>query len=486
MPRQRRSGGVAEFEAGLYADAMVEGFGTAPVGGRRRSRVLRWALAIGLLCVARLLPALGPALAQHADPVVPAPQRDELGGRKGELKSLQDTLSISDEQRRKTQADIEEIRTDRVRLNAALIEATTKIHGAETEVAGVEQRLQTLDGSESAIRHSLEARRGTIAEVLAALQRMGRKPLPAILVRPQDMLQAIRTSMLLGAVVPELRGEVETLASDLEDLTRVRVSIKADRDTLSQELKALSAEQVRLGALIAARQDAEVRAEGALSTEEQHTADLARQATSLKDLIGRMESGVSPSRRAADAARASDDAQRRAAQDDADGVKTRVAAGPFRDPARLAPATAFADAKGQLSFPAAGMIVKAYGSDDGFGSSEHGLSVATRPLAVVSSPADGWVSFAGPYRTYGQLLIINTGGGYYVVLAGLERTNVALGQFVLAGEPVGAMGDGSVKTAAAIALGAAQPILYVEFRKDGAPIDPGPWWVKADLEKVRG
>ncbi len=64
--------------------------------------------------------------------------------------------------------------------------------------------------------------------------------------------------------------------------------------------------------------------------------------------------------------------------------------------------------------------------------------------------------------------------------------NVTPGQFVLAGEPVGIMGDGSVKTAAAIALGAAQPILYVEFRKDGAAIDPSPWWAKAELEKVRG
>ena len=94
--------------------------------------------------------------------------------------------------------------------------------------------------------------------------------------------------------------------------------------------------------------------------------------------------------------------------------------------------------------------------------------------------------YAAPYRTYGQLLIVNAGDGYYLVLAGMERTSVAVGQFVLAGEPVGVMGDGATRTASAVAIGASQPILYVEFRKDGAPIDPSPWWAKPEIKKVRG
>ena len=399
----------------------------------------------------------------------------------------QDNLSASDAQRRKIEADIEEIRTDRIRLTAALIDATDKVHAAEARVAEVEGRLDTLTGSEDAIKRSLEARRGLIAEVLGALLRMGRKPLPAILVRPEDMLLAIRTSMLLGAVVPELRSETEALASDLAELTRVRTSIVADRDTLSQEMRESRdrtdpAERPRRGPPASA----EPRPKASWRARSSMRRISPGRPTSLKDLIGRMESEVSSARQAADAAHAADEAQRKAAQTDADGVRARMAAGVFKDPARLAPATAFSDAKGLLPFPAAGTILKRFGSDDGFGSSEHGISIATRPQAVVSSPSDGWVSFSGPYRTYGQLLIINTGGGYYIVLAGMDHANVALGQFVLAGEPVGAMGNGSVRTAAAIALGAAQPVLYVEFRKDGAAIDPSPWWAKAELEKVRG
>ena len=292
--------------------------------------------------------------------------------------------------------------------------------------------------------------------------------------------------MLLGAVVPELRNATEALASDLAELTRLRGAVAQERDTLAQQIAALGSERERLAALIAARQTAEVAAEGSLDQERQHAADLARQATNLKDLVSRLENEVASARRAAEAARAADEARQKAAEADADAVRAKVAAGPTRDPARLAPAVAFAEEKGRLMLPAAGTVIRNFGSSDSYGGQEHGMSIATRQRSVVSSPADGWISFSGPYRSYGQLLIINGGEGYYIVLAGLDGISVAPGQFVLAGEPVGSMGDGTVKTAASIALGAAEPVLYVEFRKDGTAIDPSPWWVKAEMEKVRG
>ena len=147
---------------------------------------------------------------------------------------------------------------------------------------------------------------------------------------------------------------------------------------------------------------------------------------------------------------------------------------------------AFASTRGTLSPPVGGAVLRRFGEDDGLGGAEKGTLFATRAGAVVTAPADCWIAYAGPYRSFGQVLILNAGGGYYIVLAGTDRVNVSLGQFVLAGEPVASMGDGSTKTAAAVALGAAQPLLYVEFRKDGATIDPGPWWAKPELQKVRG
>ena len=422
------------------------------------------------LCIAAVL--LGSGVIAHAQDV-----ERPLDARQLELRSLEEGLRNADEQRRKMEADIEAMRMDRARLNAALVEANNRARAGEQRVAEIEQRLETSRASEAAIARSLEARRATIADVLAALQRMGRKPPPAVIVRPQDMLEAIRTSMLLGAVVPELRVETEALASDLSDLVEARKAIAREAEAMRKEVASVSLERERIAALTATRQKSLAEAERMLEEDRRKAQDLARQAIDLKELIARMEMDVSSAGKAADAARRSEEALRN---------NPRPSTAPFRDASRMSPAVAFANARGLLPLPVGGSLAKAYGTADGFGGTEKGISITARPRAVVASPADGWIAFSGPYRSYGQLLIVNAGGGYYIVLAGMDRINVEVGQFVLAGEPVAVMGDGSAKTAASIAIGASQPVLYVEFRKDGAAIDPTPWWSKAELEKVRG
>ena len=98
------------------------------------------------------------------------------------------------------------------------------------------------------------------------------------------------------------------------------------------------------------------------------------------------------------------------------------------------------------------------------------------------APADGWVVYAGPFRSYGQVLILNAGDGYHIVLAGMERIDAALGQFVLSGEPVAVMGATRLASIGDIDHTSAQPILYVEFRKDGNSINSTPWWPPGDSE----
>ncbi len=453
-----------------------------------------------LALLAAFLSALAtPIAAQQPSPAAPAENKTneppatatiedktiDLSTHRTELQGIQDTIQASQAQRQKIEAEIENLRGDRARLAAALITTTQQVTNNERKVSEAEARLDTLNGREEAIRRSLESRRTVIAEVLASLQRMGRTPPPALLVSPEDMLQAIRTSMLLGAVLPEMRAEAEALASDLADLVQLRKSMTTEKTRLAREAADLGLERQKLAALVDARQAALGVAEQSLAAERNRAEDLARQASSLKQLIGQMESELDGAKRAAEEANKAD-AARKVAEAEAGEGKQKPNLSPFKDPGRLAPAMAFADTKGLLPMPVAGTIVRSYGSPDGFGGTEKGLLVATRPSAVVAAPYDGWVAFSGPYRSYGQLLIINAGGGYYMVLAGMERINVEAGQFVLAGEPVANMGDGSVKTAAAMAIGAAQPVLYVEFRKDGAAIDPGPWWAKPDMQKVRG
>lgn len=428
-----------------------------------------WLLAALSLPAALMRPA-------HAADTTP------LDEKQLELRGVQEGIDASEARRKALAADMAAYQTDRSRFEAALIDTTRKVGEDDEKISDDEKRLDTLTTREDATKRSLQSRRAVVAEVLAALQRMGRKPPPALLVEPDDVLKAIRTSMLLGTLLPGMRAETEALVADLTELSRTRKAIEDERRDLDTKLASLADERQRLAALIDARQASIGQAQTDMTAENDRAAKLAAQAGSLKDLIGRMESNGGAAGRAAEAARKSDE---KLAALMPNGI-AKPDAFQFKDPARLAPAVAFASTKGLLPRPVAGTMLRHFGEDDGLGGTEKGDLVATRPSAVVAAPADGWVAYAGPYRSFGKLLILNAGGGYYIVLAGMDRINVDLGQFVLAGEPIAVMGDGSTKTAAAIALGAAQPVLYVEFRKDGATFDPGPWWAKPELQRVRG
>jgi septal ring factor EnvC (AmiA/AmiB activator) len=365
---------------------------------------------------------------------------------------------------------IESIGEDRRQLSQQLIDTAARIRAAESQIANAQERLQPLDTREQSLRQSLEGRRGVMAEVLAALQRIGRHPPPALMVTPQDALQSLRSAMLLGAVLPELRHEAGLLIDDLAELTRIRAQIAAERDGLTRDLAALGEEQQRLALLTEQRQKQQAESEQALEEERQRAVLLAHQVDSLKDLITRLEQGLGP-------------AGRKARLDDKAGERPDFAA--LNDPGRLVPAVAFATAKGRLPLPVNGVRIKEFGAPDGVGGTEKGLTVAARPGAQITAPCDGWVVYAGPFRNYGQLLILNAGSGYHVLLAGMDRISVDLGQFVVTGEPVAVMGVSGGQAPAAPA-GPKRSMLYVEFRKDGTPVDPSPWWATSEGEKVRG
>ena len=149
----------------------------------------------------------------------------------------------------------------------------------------------------------------------------------------------------------------------------------------------------------------------------------------------------------------------------------------------MKPAMPFIRAKGSVLLPVQGRRVLAFGDRTQYGGQSKGLVLETRNSAQVTSPCDGWIVFAGEFRTFGQLLIINAGDGYHILLAGLSQIDVQLGQFVLTGEPVGLMAA-APKAPKANAQSNA-PVLYIEFRKDNKPIDPESWWA-AGPQKVQG
>jgi septal ring factor EnvC (AmiA/AmiB activator) len=396
---------------------------------------------------------------------------DALKQHDRELKATREQQRKSAETEAALRREIEQIGADRRKFNQDLIATAARLRGVEAKIEATQARLEPLDANERSIRKSLDGRRAVIGEVLAALQRIGHRPPPALIARPEDALQAVRTAMVLGAVLPEMRHQVEALANDLSELVSVRKKITDERDRLKGEVASLGDERARMRALIAERQKQQAEREKALDAERTRASDLAKKVDNLKDLIAKLEQGLDPATRAA----------REAAIRSA----TRPALAALHDPGRLAPAVAFASLHGQVPIPVNGVKLRDYGAPDGVGGVEKGISIATRAGAQVTSPADGWVVYAGPFRSYGQLLILDAGGGYHILLAGMERISVDLGQFVLTGEPVAVMGNGS-HIAAILATGSSQPVLYIEFRKGGTPVNPGPWWAAGEGEKVRG
>lgn len=401
---------------------------------------------------------------------------DALRQRDQELEAIRAQQKKAAEARAKLQQEIEAIGEDRRKLNQALIDTAARLRAAESRISVTEERLKPLDASERALRKSLAERRTTIVEVLAALQRIGRHPPPAIMVRPEDALKSVRTAIMLGAVLPQMRAQAEALAADLSDLLRIRNEIAAEKQRLARDVASLTQERQRIGLLIEERQKKQTETEKALEAEQQKAIALARQADDLKDLIAKVEQGLDSASRAA-----------RSAEHAAEAKTTdkRIDLAALNDPGRLTPAIAFAAARGRLPLPVNGVRIREFGAPDHLGGTEKGLSIATRAGAQVTSPCDGWVVYAAPFRNYGQVLILNAGGGYHVVLAGMERISVNVGQFVLTGEPVAVMGNGS-QVATTLASVSDRPVLYVEFRKDDTPIDPSPWWASSKGEKVRG
>lgn len=397
------------------------------------------------------------ALAALVVPVAQAQDADDLARRRqassDEYEQVTREITLSKERIDGIRDEIAGLKKDEQTLTAALIQAAKTERKLSQDADAISAKIEALSLQEQDLKLSLADRRGVLAEVLAALQRMGLNPPPAILVRPEDALASVRSAILLGAVVPEMRAETEILAGDLRELSRLSASISAERARLLATASDQEAEKERLALLVAEKSKLRGRSEELLEAEQKRSAELAARAGSLKELIESLEDQVA-------AARAAEER----------------AAGSVPDENRLIQPVPFPSLMGKLALPAAGHVLRSFGDADGAGGNLYGDIVTTQSGAIVTAPADGVVLYAGPFRSYGQLLILNAGGGYHVVLAGMGRISVSLGQSVLAGEPVGTMGEARLASAVSIGSETTAPELYVEFRKDGKPVDPAPWW----------
>src|ERR1700688_4968751 len=302
---------------------------------------------------------------------------DAIKQREQELEVTRAQQKSAAEAQARLQADIAAIGQDRSKLNAQLIDIAAQVRSIETRIGDAEARLRPLDAREQQIRGSLDSRRSEIVEVLAALQSAGRRTPPALLVRPEDALQSLRTAMLLGSVVPELRTRAEKLAGDLTELVTLRKTIATERDRLAVDRDKLNDDQTRLAALVDERQRKQNSIEKDMEAEGARAIALSKQVDSLQGLIAKMEQDLKSAAKAAETA---------SLQGAPAALNGKPNLGALKDPARLSPAIAFASAKGLLAYPVNGTRIRDFGGSDAAGGVQKGMSLAGRPGAQVTTP----------------------------------------------------------------------------------------------------
>lgn len=524
----------------------------AVTGPKRPERPFVTAAALTTLALSLSISAVRAQTAAptNAAPTATTPQSAEEASKK--LDRQQHELEAKELRDRELQKDLAILTDDRREINARLVETAARVQASEEKMTAVEERLAGFERQEKALRESLSKEHGKISGLLAALQRMGRNPPPVIITRREDALRMVRSAMLIGVAFPGLRDEAKILSTKLTDLVSIMTRIRRDGETLRAEREKFNAVQAQLASLLETKKQTLAERQTELRQVREAAAEISKNVSDLSELISKLSQQVDTAPAMPQVERESRDqvvavlpptvAARPApaesvpsgpainaiARDAAVSIPPAAATPPEKteevallspgtpaaapeppsssivelaptatslmpgNPDRIRPAIAFHEAKGKLSLPARGRRVLGFGEKTQYGGTSKGLVIETRYSARVTSPCDGWVVYAGEFRSYGQLLIINAGGGYHVLVAGLSRMDVGPGQFVLAAEPIGTM-SGAPRTAqlatekteiSQSAPHSSAPVLYIEFRKDGQPIDSNPWWA-ASHQKVQ-
>ncbi|MEO1309488.1 MAG: peptidoglycan DD-metalloendopeptidase family protein [Pseudomonadota bacterium] len=392
-----------------------------------------------VLAAVLALSAAAPAAAQEIDP--------------GELEALQESIEARRAESERLAAEAAEKAEEAALLKSEVIAAANALTAQEAAVAEVEARLQGILSQEKDAERDLAARRAAYSDVLSALQALEMSRPPAIAVRPDDAAEAARIGLLLAEAAPVLAERAEALKLALDRLRALEKAARAEQEALQTAQVELSSRRDALDALLQ-RKVAERDAASRLAEETQaEISRLAARASTLSELVERLERvkrAVTP--RVKPTAR----------------EPRTVDVSPRRKPAPLAaftPETRFVDARGRLPTPVSGRLVARFGERrDAGGGRYEGVVFRTAPGALVTAPFSGSVVFARDWTTVGNVLILDVGGGYHLIVIGVGSFMAREGATVDAGEPLGAMAGG----------GSASD-LYLEIRKNSEPVDPAGW-----------
>ena len=422
-------------------------------------------------------------------------------------------------------------------LKNDMVSAARAVQEHEESLSELELQLADLNRVQREKTKALDLKRQQLNGVLTALQRLAFRPSEALIAQPTSPADTVRSAILLRDVTPKIRQAADGLKSEIASLASLRADMAAQKKKIANTTIKLDNEHRRLSALYDRRSEVQEQTEAQRRDTEKRLSAMAAEAEDLRDLLTRLEeekhrrekeaaekaaaekvareAQIAARKAEAKAAREAQIAAAKAAREaevaakaaakeqrEADLAAARQAKDAEEQAVRAAKAAAdqaeratreaaeedsrrraekqeaaqrqLSRAQGEMPFPARGEIAVKFGQADNLGNPSKGISIETRPGAQVIAPYDGQVVFAGPFRGYGLLLIIEHGEGYHTLLAGMSRIDGAVGQHLVSGEPVGVMGSADSK-----------PLLYLELRRNGQPVNPLPW-LTARKTKVSG
>jgi septal ring factor EnvC (AmiA/AmiB activator) len=313
-------------------------------------------------------------------------------------------------------------------LDQRLTDAARRRAEAEAAATAAEERLATLRAQMSVDEVRRRQSRDALERALIRAAFAARRVEP----------HAVRSGIAARALAPALAQDQRRSSEALAAARATEAATAAEQSIIADAQDAIDAERAEIVSLMARRRAAQTELANSAAAADRRARTLAAEARSLRELAAR----VQPASR-------------------------RNGAGGGSGPSSI-PATWLA--------PAEGRIARGFGVRDGAAPATQGVTLATRTGAQVVAPATSEVAYAGVFRSYGHVLILNVDGGYAIVLTGLETISVSVGERVRAGQPVGVMS----------AAATAAPELYVEVRRDGQPVDPGRWLVARGLAAVQG
>lgn len=331
---------------------------------------------------------------------------------------------------------------DRTARESAAVAA--RIQQAEAELAAHRARIRLIERQQAILKARLAERQRPVVRLTAALQRLSRRPVAFALLRPGSVQDAVHMRALLQTLIPEVERRAKALRAEIARVRALEQQGRAAGRDLAATSKQLAGRRRTLAALETRQRLAARDAGGIADRENERALALAEQARDLTALVDRI--GQEGELREALA----------------------MLPGPVMRPARpqeaALPVTAAAAVPGPAALPAYmlpadGRLVSGFGEVRTGAARTRGVAIAVRPGAQVVSPASGRIAFAGPYRGYGTIAIIEHGGGWTSVVTGLARIDARVGEQVIAGAPLGLAGP-------------LRPVLGLELRRAGQPVNP--------------